>query len=191
MSDIISRAARFAKAAHESIDQRRKYSGEPYIVHPKAVAAIVATVTRDEHMISAAWLHDVVEDTLEELLPEAFAVVKSACERMRGESWEAGGAKITWDMVQYDVQLLGGVVLHEGQVAEMKTGEGKTLVALAPVYLNALPGRGVHVVTVNPYLAQRDAEWIGPLYEYLGLTVDVIDKYEAHSEARRAAPCPR
>ena len=131
--------------------------------------------------------YDVVEDTLEELLPEAFAVVKSACERMRGESWEAGGSTVNWDMVQYDVQLLGGVVLHEGRVAEMKTGEGKTLVALAPVYLNALPGRGVHVVTVNPYLAQRDAEWMGPVYEYLGLTVDVIDKYDAHSEGRRNA----
>lgn len=132
------------------------------------------------------WL-DQVEETLEDLLPEAFAVVKVACERMRGKSWEAGGATVTWDMVQYDVQLLGGVVLHDGRVAEMKTGEGKTLVAIAPVYLNALAGRGVHVVTVNPYLAQRDAEWMGPLYEFLGLSVDVIDKYEAHSEGRRAA----
>ncbi|MFK7847432.1 MAG: preprotein translocase subunit SecA, partial [Rhodothermales bacterium] len=132
------------------------------------------------------WL-EVVDDELDALLPEAFAVVKVACERMKGKTWEAGGTTVTWDMVQYDVQLLGGVAIHQGRVAEMKTGEGKTLVAIAPVYLNALVGRGVHLVTVNPYLAQRDAEWMGPLYEYLGLTVDVIDKYEAHSEGRRAA----
>lgn len=130
---------------------------------------------------------DVVEETLDDLLPEAFAVVKVACERMTGKSWEAGGAKITWEMVPYDVQLLGGVVIHQGRVAEMKTGEGKTLVAVAPVYLNALAGRGVHLVTVNPYLAQRDAEWMGPVFEFLGLSVDVIDKYEAHSEGRRKA----
>lgn len=130
---------------------------------------------------------DVVEETLEDILPEAFAVVKEACRRMIGTSWEAGGTTITWNMVPYDVQLLGGVAMHQGSIAEMKTGEGKTLVALAPVYLNALVGRGVHVVTVNPYLAQRDAEWMGPMYEYLGLTVDVIDKYEPHSTQRRAA----
>lgn len=136
--------------------------------------------------LEEAWV-DAVEDTLDDLLPEAFAVVKVACERMRGKSWEAGGTKVTWEMVPYDVQLLGGVVIHQGRVAEMKTGEGKTLVAVAPVYLNALAGRGVHLVTVNPYLAQRDAEWMGPVFEFLGLSVDVIDKYEAHSDGRRKA----
>ena len=130
---------------------------------------------------------DVAEDTLDAMLPEAFAVVKVACERLRGRTWEAGGAKVTWDMVPYDVQLLGGVVLHQGRVAEMKTGEGKTLVAVAPVYLNALAGRGVHLVTVNPYLAQRDSEWMGPVFDFLGLSVDVIDKYDAHSDGRRDA----
>ena len=130
---------------------------------------------------------DVIEEALDDLLPEAFAVVKVACERMKGRTWEAGGAQVTWDMVPYDVQLLGGVVLHQGRVAEMKTGEGKTLVAVAPVYLNALAGRGVHLVTVNPYLAQRDSEWMGPVFEFLGLTVDVIDKFDAHSEGRRNA----
>ncbi len=132
------------------------------------------------------WL-DVVEDTLDELLPEAFAVVKETCRRMRGKEWEAGGQMIQWDMVPYDVQLLGGVVLHQGRIAEMKTGEGKTLVAVAPVYLNALVGRGVHLVTVNPYLAERDAQWMGPILEFLGMTVDVIDKHEPHSPGRRAA----
>ena len=132
------------------------------------------------------WL-DTVEDVLEEILPEAFAVVKEVCIRMRGRTWTAGGQEVTWDMVPYDVQLIGGIALHRGNIAEMKTGEGKTLVAVAPVYLNALVGRGVHLVTVNPYLAQRDAEWMGPIYEYLGLTVDVIDKYEPHTQARKNA----
>ena len=130
---------------------------------------------------------DIVDDVLDDILPEAFAVVKLACERMVGKSWEAGGIPVTWNMIPYDVQLLGGVVIHQGRIAEMKTGEGKTLVGVAPVYLNALAGRGVHVITVNPYLAQRDSEWMGPLYNFLGLTVDVIDKYDAHSEGRRAA----
>jgi preprotein translocase subunit SecA len=132
------------------------------------------------------WL-DTVEDLLDEMLPEAFAVVKEACRRMIGRSWEAGGQMIEWNMVPYDVQLLGGIVLHQGNIAEMKTGEGKTLVAVMPMYLNALAGRGVHLVTVNPYLAERDAEWMGPIFEYLGLTVDVIDRYEPHTPERKAA----
>ena len=102
-------------------------------------------------------------------------------------SWMAGGNMITWDMVHYDVQLIGGVVLHKGKIAEMATGEGKTLVATLPVYLNALPGKGVHVVTVNDYLAKRDSEWMGMLFEFHGLTVDCIDKYEPHSDERKAA----
>ncbi|MDZ4701601.1 MAG: preprotein translocase subunit SecA [Rhodothermales bacterium] len=136
--------------------------------------------------IDQQWL-DTVEDVLEELLPEAFAVVKSACERLVGQSWKAGGSIVNWDIVPYDVQLIGGIALHQGRVAEMKTGEGKTLVAVAPVYLNALAGRGVHLVTVNPYLAQRDEEWMGPIFHFLGLTTAVIDRHEPHTEARRAA----
>jgi len=101
--------------------------------------------------------------------------------------WLAGGYLITWGMGHYDVQLIGGIVLHEGKIAEMATGEGKTLVATLPVYLNALPGKGVHIVTVNDYLAKRDAEWMGVLYEFHGLKVDCIDKHEPHSESRRAA----
>ncbi len=136
--------------------------------------------------LSEQWL-ETVDDVLDELLPEAFAVVKDTCRRMYGKEWEAGGQTIKWEMIPYDVQLLGGVVLHQGRIAEMKTGEGKTLVAVAPVYLNALVGRGVHLVTVNPYLAERDAEWMGPIFEFLGLTVDVIDRHEPHSPGRRAA----
>ncbi|MDD3523060.1 MAG: preprotein translocase subunit SecA, partial [Bacteroidales bacterium] len=102
-------------------------------------------------------------------------------------SWMAGGNRITWDMVHYDVQLIGGVVLHQGKIAEMATGEGKTLVATLPVFLNALAGKGVHVVTVNDYLSRRDSEWMGPLYEFHGLRVDCLDKHQPNSEERRKA----
>jgi preprotein translocase subunit SecA len=101
--------------------------------------------------------------------------------------WMAGGNEIRWDMVHYDVQLIGGVVLHSGKIAEMATGEGKTLVATLPVFLNALAGRGVHIVTVNDYLSKRDSEWMGPIYEFHGLKVDCIDKHQPNSEARRSA----
>jgi preprotein translocase subunit SecA len=102
-------------------------------------------------------------------------------------SWMAAGNEVTWNMVHYDVQLIGGIVLHQGKIAEMATGEGKTLVATLPAYLNALAGQGVHIVTVNDYLARRDSEWMGPLYEFHGLSVDCIDKYEPNSEERRNA----
>lgn len=102
-------------------------------------------------------------------------------------TWMAGGTEITWDMVHYDVQLIGGVILHQGKIAEMATGEGKTLVATLPVYLNALTGRGVHLVTVNNYLAKRDSEWMGPIFQFHQLSVDCIDKHEPHSEERRQA----
>ena len=161
--------------------------------------------------------YEKTQDILNEILPEAFAVVKETARRFaendevivtandhdrdlsaRRESvniddqgrahyknqWMAGGNMIKWDMVHYDVQLIGGVVLHSGKIAEMATGEGKTLVATLPVYLNALPGKGVHVVTVNDYLAKRDSEWMGMLFEFHGLTVDCIDKHEP--QPRRA-----
>ena len=101
--------------------------------------------------------------------------------------WVAGGNEITWDMVHYDVQLIGGIVLHQGKIAEMATGEGKTLVATLPVFLNALAGKGVHVVTVNDYLSKRDSEWMGPLYQFHGLSVDCIDKHQPNSDARKKA----
>ena len=119
-------------------------------------------------------LTDKYEEILDEILPEGFAVVKETCRRLVGKSWEAAGNKITWDMVPYDVQLLGGIVLHQGKIAEMATGEGKTLVATLPIYLNALTGRGVHLVTVNDYLAKRDSEWMGEIYKFHGLTVGCI-----------------
>ncbi|MCR5645090.1 MAG: SUMF1/EgtB/PvdO family nonheme iron enzyme [Bacteroidales bacterium] len=162
---------------------------------------------------------ELIEEALNEILPQAFSVVKAAakyfCEHETVEvtatdldrelaakyehitiegdkayyknSWMAGGNMVTWDMVHYDCQIIGGIVLHQGKIAEMATGEGKTLVATLPVYLNALAGKGVHVVTVNDYLAKRDSEWMGAMYEFLGLTVDCIDKHEPNSAARRHA----
>src|SRR3990172_3678888 len=119
-------------------------------------------------------LDERIDQILDELLPEVFAVVKDACRRLVGEMWEAAGSKVKWDMVPFDVQLLGGMVLHQGRISEMATGEGKTLVATMPAYLNALPGRGVHIVTVNDYLALRDSQWMGRVHEFLGLTVGCI-----------------
>ncbi|WP_287373571.1 preprotein translocase subunit SecA [Prosthecochloris sp.] len=111
---------------------------------------------------------------LEEILPETFAIVKDTCRRLKGHTYEVIGHPMTWDMVPYDVQLIGGIVLHQGKIAEMATGEGKTLVSTLPAFLNALTGRGVHVVTVNDYLAQRDREWMNPIFEFHGLTTGVI-----------------
>jgi preprotein translocase subunit SecA len=162
---------------------------------------------------------DLIEEVLESILPEAFAVVKETARRFKennqiittandrdralsvikdyvkiegdhaiySNSWTAAGGAITWNMVHYDVQLIGGAVLHDGKIAEMATGEGKTLVSTLPAYLNALAGEGVHIVTVNDYLARRDSEWNGPIFEWLGISVDCIDKHEPNSEARRKA----
>jgi len=124
---------------------------------------------------------------LNELLPEAFAVVREACRRLLGTTVSVTGHDLTWDMVPYDVQLIGGIVLHQGKIAEMATGEGKTLVATLPLYLNALAGRGAHLVTVNNYLARRDSQWMGHVYTYLGLTVGCLDDTEPSSPERRAA----
>ena len=124
---------------------------------------------------------------LDELLPEAFATVREACRRLMGTTVMVTGRELTWDMVPYDVQLIGGVVLHRGRIAEMATGEGKTLVATLPIYLNALTGRGAHLVTVNNYLARRDSQWMGHLYQYLGLTVACLDDTQPQSPERRAA----
>lgn len=160
-----------------------------------------------------------IEVVLEEILPQAFAVVKETARRLKenttleatataldktlavkkdyiriegdksyfNNTWTAAGGQVTWNMVHYDVQLIGGAVLHSGKISEMATGEGKTLVSTLPAYLNALAGEGVHIVTVNDYLARRDSEWNGPLFEWLGITVDCIDKHEPNSDARRAA----
>ncbi|MFP3949001.1 MAG: preprotein translocase subunit SecA, partial [Longimicrobiales bacterium] len=134
-----------------------------------------------------AELLESTQGILDELLPEAFAVVKEACRRNMGNTVTVTGQEWPWDMIPYDVQLLGAIGLHQGVAAEMATGEGKTLVATMPLYLNALAGRGAHLVTVNSYLAQRDAEWMGLIYNYLGLTVDCIDVHQPGTAERRAA----
>ncbi len=128
-----------------------------------------------------------VQETLDELLPEAFAVVKQACKRLKdsGYTYEYAGNNYKWDMVPYDVQLIGGIVLHQGKISEMATGEGKTLVAILPIYLNALAGKGVHLVTVNDYLAKRDCDWMRPVYEYLGLTCDAIQSHMPPESRKR------
>ena len=118
--------------------------------------------------------YELITAVLDDILPEAFAVVKQTCKRLCGKEWEAAGNKIKWNMIPYDVQLIGGIVLHKGKIAEMATGEGKTLVATLPMYLNALAGKGVHLITVNDYLAKRDSEWMGEIFKFLGLSVGVI-----------------
>ncbi|MBI3982401.1 MAG: preprotein translocase subunit SecA [Gemmatimonadetes bacterium] len=132
-------------------------------------------------------LHVATNRALADLLPEAFATVREACRRLLGSPFVVTGHEMTWDMVPYDVQLIGGIVLHQGRIAEMATGEGKTLVATLPLYLNALTGRGVHLVTVNNYLARRDSQWMGHLLRWLGLTVGCIDDTDPSSPERRAA----
>ena len=128
-----------------------------------------------------------LEESLDDILSEAFAVVKEACRRLVGSRVRLTGHDLVWDMIPYDVQLIGAIALHQGKAGEMATGEGKTLVATMPLYLNALAGRGAHLVTVNSYLARRDAQWMGYVYESLGLTTDVIDEHQPGSEARRQA----
>ena len=164
-------------------------------------------------------IYEVTEDVLNDILPEAFAVVKETAKRfvhnteipvtanafdrevsgdkdyvtldgdqaIWANSWDAAGKPITWDMIHYDVQLIGGIAMHQGKIAEMQTGEGKTLVATLPVYLNALAGKGVHLVTVNDYLAKRDSAWMAPIFEFHGLSVDCIDYHTPNSDARRKA----
>jgi preprotein translocase subunit SecA len=130
---------------------------------------------------------DIIEDVLNDILPEAFAVLKDTCRRFVGKTWKVAGDEIEWNMIPYDVQLVGAITLHQGKVAEMKTGEGKTLVAIFPAYLNALPEKGVHVITVNNYLAKRDAEWNEPIFNFHGIHVDCIDRYQPNTEQRRKA----
>src|SRR3954452_2912777 len=134
-----------------------------------------------------AELRRATAEVLDEILPEAFATVREACRRLIGTKVMVTGHELTWDMVPYDVQLMGGIELHLGKIAEMATGEGKTLVATLPLYLNALPGKGSHLVTVNSYLARRDSQWMGHVYNYLGLTVACIDDTEPGTEERRNA----
>ncbi len=134
-------------------------------------------------------LQDVTEETLNEILTQAFAVVKDTCRRLVGKEWSAAGFKIRWDMIPFDVQLIGGIVLHQGKIAEMATGEGKTLVATLPMYLNALTGKSVHLITVNDYLAKRDSEWMGEIFKFHGLTIGCILNDMDNDKRRDAYNC--
>ena len=152
-------------------------------VHPEAFAVVRETAKR----FTAGEVRATATDLDRELAQKFHHVTIEGDDVVYANSWKAAGGDITWNMVHYDVQLIGGTVLHEGKIAEMQTGEGKTLVATLPVYLNALAGRGVHVVTVNDYLAKRDSEWMAPIFNFHGLTIDCIDKHQPNSEDRRAA----
>ena len=199
---------------------------EQHIVEQKAKLELPTTSLQDKERISkdiddtTKRIDEKIEQKLEEILPEAFAIMKDTARRFAeneeivvtatdfdrnlaterqdlvyidgdkavySNHWTAGGNDIKWDMIHYDVQLFGGVVLHKGRIAEMATGEGKTLVATLPVFLNALAHKGVHVVTVNDYLARRDAEWMGPMYQFHGLSVACIDNTRPNSPERRKA----
>ena len=200
-------------------------SDEAHIVELKAKLELAETTLSEKEKISkdidttTKRIDDKIEQVLDEILPEAFAIMKDTARRFTEfetvevtandfdrdlaahkdfvtieddkaiyqTHWVAAGNDLKWEMVHYDVQLFGGVVLHKGKISEMATGEGKTLVATLPVFLNALARKGVHVVTVNDYLARRDSEWMGPMYEFHGLSVDCIDKHQPNSEARRKA----
>ena len=129
------------------------------------------------------------QSTVDEYMPEAFAMVKETCRHLMGHSWQMTGQTTEWNMIPYDVQIAGAIILHRGKITEMKTGEGKTLVATMPIFLNALTGRGVHIITVNDYLAQRDAEWMGEVYKKLGLTVGYLQNSMDNNQRREAYNC--
>ena len=215
------------RASSEELKQYLQKVEEPFekriaeileeLVEEKPIAEKIKLASEHDRLVKDE--DETIEKALNEVLPKAFAIVKSTARRFKENStvevvatefdkllavdhdfvtiegdkaiyknsWEAGGNIITWDMVHYDVQLIGGIALHQGKIAEMATGEGKTLVATLPVFLNALAGKGVHVVTVNDYLSKRDSEWMGPLYMFHGLSVDCIDKHQPNSDARKKA----
>ncbi|GIS73124.1 MAG: protein translocase subunit SecA [Candidatus Neomarinimicrobiota bacterium] len=171
--DLIERTGEFKLEVASAREVAQKYAKEKISDNEEA----------DQYILKAE------HKKLDEILPEAFAIVKEACRRTMGKSWRIMGQEISWEMIPYDVQILGGIVLHSGKVTEMKTGEGKTLVATMPLYLNALSGRGAHLVTVNDYLAQRDAEWMGEIYKRLGLTVGFILNTMDNRERQDAYNC--
>jgi len=185
------------------IDLLNKLLGDPNVRELKKLAPVVKKVKAqiESSQIKGLRLEDIPKKTeelrvrvregekIDNLLPEAFAIVVRTCELIKGKSVKLGKQEFVWDMVPYDVQILGGIVLHQGNITEMKTGEGKTLVCTMPIYLNALTEKGVHVVTVNDYLAKRDALWMGMLYEALGLTVGTILHEKNHEERQEAYGC--
>ncbi|HVA98471.1 MAG TPA: preprotein translocase subunit SecA [Bacteroidia bacterium] len=207
----IAEAIKADETRSEELSKQAEFSDELSIEEKEKIYAEIDQLKKT--------ITETIKKTLDEILPEAFSVVKETAKRFKenesievtasemdknisanresvkikgdkanwSNTWNAAGTEVKWDMVHYDVQLIGGIVLHDGKIAEMATGEGKTLVATLPMYLNALSGRGVHLVTVNDYLANRDSEWMGTIFEFHGLTVDCIDKHEPNSPERRQA----
>jgi preprotein translocase subunit SecA len=163
----------------------------PIVEEINALAEELASLSDDELKAKTEEFRRRIDEgeTLDDLLPETSAVVKEACRRNVGRSWKVTDQDFVWDMIPFDVQLFGGIVLHEGKIAEMATGEGKTLVAVLPLYLNALQGKGVHLVTVNDYLARRDSEWVGEILRWLGLTVGCIQNQMSSEQRREAYRC--
>ncbi|MFR9523409.1 MAG: preprotein translocase subunit SecA [Rikenellaceae bacterium] len=218
--ELRSRSAALRKAIADYIaaDQARIDELKATLELPETSLSQKESTSKEIDQITKA-IDEKIEEKLDEILPEAFAIMKDTARRFTqndtievtatpfdrdlstskdfvtidGDNatyathWLAGGNDVSWEMIHYDVQLFGGVVLHKGKIAEMATGEGKTLVATLPVFLNALAGKGVHIVTVNDYLSKRDSEWMGPIYQFHGLSVDCIDRYKPNSEARRKA----
>ena len=212
-ADLMRRIAEFIASdeAHIAEQKAKLEKAETSLAEKEKISKDIDNTTKR--------IDEKIEQILDEILPEAFAIMKDTARRftqnetvevtandfdrnlaaskdfvtIEGDKaiyathWLAGGNDLKWEMIHYDVQLFGGVVLHKGKISEMATGEGKTLVATLPVFLNALAHKGVHVVTVNDYLARRDSEWMGPMYEFHGLSVDCIDKHQPNSEARRKA----
>ena len=224
LNSISNDDLRAKTAEFKSKIQQARADKDALIASKKAEAESTADIdAREDIYVAIDTLekeaYEISEKVLNDILPEAFAVIKETAKRFKENStitvtssekdrelsaikpyitlvgnqtnwanmWNAAGKEITWDMIHYDVQLIGGVVLHQGKISEMQTGEGKTLVATLPLYLNALTGNGVHLVTVNDYLAKRDSTWKAPLFEFHGITVDCIDNHQPNSDARRKA----
>jgi preprotein translocase subunit SecA len=167
----------------------KRYS--PMVVHINEIYETLKDLSEEELVRKTDEFRERINagETIEEIMFEAFAVVKEACRRNLGRKWDVTGFEVEWNMIPFDVQLIGAIALHEGKIAEMATGEGKTLVATMPIYLNALTGKGVHLITVNDYLARRDAEWMGGIYKYLGLTVGCIQSEMMPDERREQYNC--
>lgn len=175
---IIQQKVKDIQEQIENLKQELKHSHDEQDLDIEEIRSQITELEEEEQ--------EITEGVLEEILPEAFAVVKEACRRHMGISWKVVGVDTPWNMLPFDVQLIGGIILHQGKITEMATGEGKTLVATMPLYLNALVGRGAHLVTVNDYLAQRDCEWMGKIFEFLGLRVAYIKNDMPTRERKKA-----
>src|SRR6187397_1532875 len=183
-NDLLAKDAIYQEVDKLKKDRDKKIEEALKEILPEAFAVVKETARRfkeNTELVSTATQMD------RDLSVEKEYVKIDGDKSIFKNSWTAAGGQVTWNMVHYDVQLIGGMVLHEGKISEMATGEGKTLVSTLPAYLNALAGEGVHIVTVNDYLARRDQEWNGTLFEWLGLTTDCIDKHEPNSPQRRQA----